>query len=428
VADGLDVIAVWIAKEGTVVVGMVLRPQLGRMQHLCASCHPRVEEGLDGGAVGGGERDVGLTEAVTGVTGSDPEVRIRLYSVTDDVPQVHDPPSAQWSEDSVVEGGAGRHIGALDGKMIEHDLTLFIATSPEEKSKVVIAERLVAGALEPVVGQVYFSPECHALYEGLGFGASPAKMGDVALPDGPAYFCSRGSVMGQVPGELVAAAFAVFKPGVVVPAVAHGWKLTDAVTICEARTVGAIGQLRRILGERPPGLARATELLLRANEGLRPEGRALYAGVLSLGLPGDPIGDMWRLGDLLREYRGDSHTASWVSAGFDATEIGLLTELYWGLPLRTYVRSRAWSDADLDAAEARLTERCLIVGGAFTDEGRAAREAVESATDRACSRIVTNLGDDLGELVEILNSWSGGIQAAGGYPGRGPHDLARFSR
>ena len=34
----------------------------------------------------------------------------------------------------------------------------------------------------------------------------------VALPDGPAYFTSRGSVMGQVPGELVAAAFAVFNP------------------------------------------------------------------------------------------------------------------------------------------------------------------------------------------------------------------------
>jgi hypothetical protein len=312
--------------------------------------------------------------------------------------------------------------------MIEHDLTLFMAWSPEEKSKVVIAERLVAGALEPVVGQVYFSPECHSLYEGLGFGASPAKMGDVALPDGPAYFCSRGSVMGQVPGELVAAAFAVFKPGVVVPAVAHGWTLTDAATICEARTEGSIGQLRRILGERPPGLARATDLLLRANEGLRPEGRALYAGVLALGLPGDPIGDMWRLGDLLREYRGDSHTASWVSAGFDATEIGLLTELYWGLPLRTYVRSRAWSDADLDAAEARLTDRRLIAGGAFTDEGRAAREAVEAATDRACSPIATNLGDDLGELVEILSSWSGAIQAAGGYPGRGPHDLAQLSR
>jgi hypothetical protein len=75
---------------------------------------------------------------------------------------------------------------------------------------------------------------------------------------------------------------------------------------------------------------------------------------VSLGLPGDPLGDAWRLADMLREYRGDAHTSAWTAAGFDATEIGLLTELYWGLPMRTYIRTRAWSDADLDAAEDRL--------------------------------------------------------------------------
>jgi len=153
----------------------------------------------------------------------------------------------------------------------------------------VIAARALAAALEPVTGQVYFSPECHAGYEALGFGASPAMMGDVALPDGPAYFCSRGSVLGQVSGEVVAAAFGVFNPAVVVPAVTGGWALTDAATIGEARTEGAVAQLHRILGPNPAGLARATELLRRAGDGLRPEGRPLYAGLLALGLPGDPI-------------------------------------------------------------------------------------------------------------------------------------------
>lgn len=291
-----------------------------------------------------------------------------------------------------------------------------------------IPARALAAALEPVTGQVYFSPECHRRYEALGFAASPGTMGEVALPDGPAYFCSRGSVLGQVPGELVAATFAVFNPAVVVPAVTQGWTLTDAATIGEARTAGAVGQLGRILGERPDGLARATELLVAANRGLRPEGRPLYAGLLSLGLPGDPLGDMWRLGDRLREYRGDSHIAAWVGAGFDATEIGLLTELYWGLPLRTYVRTRAWSDCDLDAAEARLVARGLVADGALTDEGRVQREAVEVVTDRACQPIVDNLGPDLDELVGILRTWGGAVQDAGGYPASGPHDLARVSR
>ncbi len=289
------------------------------------------------------------------------------------------------------------------------------------------AARALAAALEPVTGQVYFSPECHAGYEALGFAASPAKMGEVALPDGPAYFTSRGSVLGQVPGEVVAAAFGVFNPAVVVPAVAHGWSLTDAPTICAARTDGAVGQLRRILGAAPDGVERAADLLRRATDGLRPEGRALFAGLLSQALPGDPLGDAWRLGDRLREYRGDSPIAAWTTAGFDATEIGLLTELYWGLPMRTYVRSRAWSDEQLDAAEERLASRGLVSGGAFTESGRAAREAVEVATDRACRAFLDPLGDDVGELAAILTGWGDQVRAGRGYPGSGPHDLARLS-
>ena len=99
--------------------------------------------------------------------------------------------------------------------------------------------RALAAALEPVTGQVYFSPECHANYVALGFADSRGQANGVALPDGPAYFTSRGSLMGQVPGELVAAAFAVFNPETVVPSVSLGWTLTDAATICAARDDGA---------------------------------------------------------------------------------------------------------------------------------------------------------------------------------------------
>jgi len=288
--------------------------------------------------------------------------------------------------------------------------------------------RALAGALEPFTGQVYFSPECHAGYEALGFSPSLGKMGEVSLPDGPAYFTSRGSVMGQVPGEVVAAAFGVFNPAVVVPSVAHGWTLVDAATICQARTDGAVGQLRRILGDTPDGIERGVELLRKATDGLRPEGKPLFAGLVAQGLPGEPLGDAWRLADQLREFRGDVHVNAWASAGFDATEIGLLTELYWGLPMRTYVRSRAWSDAELDAAEERLAARGLVADGGFTDAGRAEREAVEVATDAGCRPITDRLGDDVDELVGLLGGWSRAVQAAGGYPAAGPHELAGLAR
>ena len=96
--------------------------------------------------------------------------------------------------------------------------------------------------------------------------------------------------MGQVPGQVVAAAFAVFNPDAVVPSVELGWSKVDAPAICAARTRGAVDQLVRVLGAEPEGLRRAAELLADAAAPLRPEGKPLFAGLLSLGLPGDPMG------------------------------------------------------------------------------------------------------------------------------------------
>ncbi|MGQ0830207.1 MAG: SCO6745 family protein [Microthrixaceae bacterium] len=280
------------------------------------------------------------------------------------------------------------------------------------------AARALARAIEPVVGQVFFAPECHERYAALGFGASPGSSRDgVAFPDGPAYFTSRGSALGQAPGELVAAAFGVFNPEVVVPAVSYGWTLTDAATIADERLFGAVEQLARLLGERPEGVERTAELLARATAPLEPWGRALFAGTLSQPLPGTPLGDLFRLGDRLREFRGDSHIAVWVAAGFDAVEIGLLTEPYWGIPSRTYIRTRAWSDAQLDAAEERLRSAGLLDDdGAVTAEGRAAREAVELATDAQMAPAIAALGEDFEELIDLLTPMSRQVMAGAGYP------------
>jgi hypothetical protein len=137
------------------------------------------------------------------------------------------------------------------------------------------------------------------------------------------------------------------------------------------------------------------------------------------------MGDAWRLADRLREFRGDAHIAAWTSAGFDATEIGLLTELFWGLPMRTYIRTRAWNDADLDAAEQRLRDRGLLDGDGLSEQGRAERGAVEDATDRQMAPTIDAVGDDLATLLGILEPWGAEIRAVAGYLPSGPHELAR---
>lgn len=288
--------------------------------------------------------------------------------------------------------------------------------------------RALGGALEPFVGQVYFSRECHERYVALGFAASPGEMNGVAMPEMVSYFTSRGSLMGQVPGELVAAAFAVFNPVVVVPAVTAGWAITDAKSVCAARRDGAVAQLQRILGSNPAGVDEARRVLQRAVSVLRPEGRPLFAGTLSQSVPDDALAACWHYGDMLREFRGDAHTAAWISAGFDATEIGLMTELFWGLPLKSYSRTRGWSEDDYRAAIDRLESRGLIGDGAFTDAGRAAREGVERATDAQMTVALEAMGDDLDRLLGLLAPWSQAVQTHKGYPASGPHELAEAAR
>ena len=284
--------------------------------------------------------------------------------------------------------------------------------------------RALGGALEPFVGQVYFSPECHANYVALGFQPSPGQMNGVAMPEMVSYFTSRGSLMGQVPGELVAAAFAVFNPVIVIPAVTAGWAITDASTVCDARRRGAIGQLERIVGAKPGGIAQARATLERAASVLRPEGRPLFAGTLSQSVPDTDLGAAWHFGDMLREYRGDAHTAAWISAGLDATEIGLLTELFWGLPLKSYSRTRGWSEDDYAAAIERLESRGLLKDGSFTPAGRELRESVEVHTDDQMRGVMTAIGDDFGRLIDQLTAWSNAVRALKGYPESGPHELA----
>jgi hypothetical protein len=292
--------------------------------------------------------------------------------------------------------------------------------------------RRLRNAVEPVAAGVYFAPEAFAAYQALGFDPSPASdASGVPRPELKSYFVSRAACLGQVPGQLVAAAFGVFNPRVVVPAVAAGWQIAGREAGLKAREQGATEMLRRVLGGQPEGLSRATELLRRGADAAAWEGRAIYAGLRSLGFPGTPLGDLWRAADLLREHRGDSHVISWAVGGADALEILLLTEQWWGLPPRAYAPTRGWTPQDMDAGFARLQQRGLMTGDEqLTDTGRAFREEIEVRTDELERSVLDALGDDLNELLGHLDPWSEAIIEAKSYPqriagvynvGGGPH-------
>ena len=157
--------------------------------------------------------------------------------------------------------------------------------------------------VEPLAANVYFAPEAQERYKAMDLGY------------GQSYFISRGACMGQVPGEVIASAFGVFNPVMVKAMVDEGWSKTDAPTILEARQSGR----DREPAPHPRRRARrhgAGHRIAAARPATPPSAktRALYNGLRSLGWPGDPIGDLWRAADLVREHRGDSHNCAFVAA------------------------------------------------------------------------------------------------------------------
>jgi hypothetical protein len=271
--------------------------------------------------------------------------------------------------------------------------------------------RDIRNLCEPIGANVYFAPEAHANYAKLGLGGY-----------GPAYFCSRGASLGRPNGLVVTSAFGVFSPAVVVPAVDEGWSKTEPEPLLQARYDGATASLRRLLGEvDEKQLGRAVELLRRGLDVAEGAGHALFSGLKSLPFPDEPIGQLWRCCDMLREHRGDSHISVWTKAMLQPVEIQLMSELQMGIPLKTYSATRGWTVAQMDAALDGMRAKGWIEGDAFTPEGRAFRERLESETDEMEVPIVDAIGDDLDELLRILRPWTMAIVkvgiAGGGYPG-----------
>jgi hypothetical protein len=271
--------------------------------------------------------------------------------------------------------------------------------------------------VELVCANVYFAPEAHERYAALG------------LDYAPGYFASRGGCLGHPSGEVVAAAFGVFKPAVVKVAIDEAWSKTDPATILAAREDGAVASLTRIYGPAlagvgEAGVQRATELLFRCADAATGEGRALFSGLRSLGRPDTLLGDLWRAADLVREHRGDSHIIAWASHGVDAVEATLTTELWWRLPMGSYVKTRGWSDDEIARAIERLRGDGIVERDEFTPAGEHLRSEIEWATDRQERAVVEALGGDSAELFALLTPLAETMIAAKGYP-RDPRLMTR---
>ncbi|HKY76968.1 MAG TPA: hypothetical protein VJS45_12560, partial [Acidimicrobiia bacterium] len=151
-----------------------------------------------------------------------------------------------------------------------------------------------------------------------------AKLG---LPFVPGYLWGRAVGLGEPSAEAVAAAFAIYEPGLVRAMYEHARRQCGRAGFVAAREEATIASLHEILGD--VDVADVLAVLRRGADAADGSGRALYSGLRSLGWPEDPLGQLWRVCDLLREHRGDSHMAVWVAADLSAVSINLLTEAWF---------------------------------------------------------------------------------------------------
>ena len=215
-----------------------------------------------------------------------------------------------------------------------------------------LARRLL-DRFEPVHGVTYFAPEVREALDGLGY--KGYWMG---------YFATRSAPLGQVAPEVVTAIFYNFAPTRVAKALPAAWQIAGPEEALRVRLDTAVAVLRRYGLKADENVSTAAELLSRVARNAPLCGRPLFAANSALPWPDDPLGALWHATTLLREHRGDTHTAVLSAAGVTGRECNVLHSASGAIPRDYIARTR-----DYDDEEWRLCEQQLAARGLLDDEG-----------------------------------------------------------
>lgn len=284
--------------------------------------------------------------------------------------------------------------------------------------------REVRNMVEPVAGVAFFAPEVHRRYETLGFpnpGGEGGETEGVRRFDWTAYFAARAACIAGVDGAGAAEAFHVFPVQRVTMAIDEAFAMAEPSSLLAARLDGTVVALERLLAKRQSfdeaSLIEATDMLATGLAAAPMTGRPLFTGLRSLPLPESALGRWWRCCDQYREHRMDVHAAVLREADIDGCQACLLNDARQGLGLGTYVRTRGWTDQEINAAISSLQGRGLLDEVGLTPQGRDVREAVEAKTDDGQAPIVEAMAD-LGRFEKLVGWQRQAIIDDYGYPGR----------
>jgi hypothetical protein len=228
------------------------------------------------------------------------------------------------------------------------------------------------------------------------------------------YVWGRAAALGDVPATLVVAAFAAFEPHLITTVYQDARSHISRDELLAIRDEATIESLQGILGE--VDVTGAVNVLRRGLAAVDGTGRALFSGLLSRPWPDSPVGQLWHACDLVREHRGDSHIAAYITAGLGPVAMNILTELYVGMPLGSYTATRGWSAEVIASVVEQLQKKGLVADGALMPAGLRLREEIEEHTDAMEQPLVEAIGNDFETLVAQLNEWSELCIKAGAFP------------
>jgi len=263
--------------------------------------------------------------------------------------------------------------------------------------------------LEPYHSVLYFAPEARERYDEIGLRGF--WMG---------YFAGRAAPMGAVSAGTVVATFFNFRPDMVARAIPDAWSFASPAAVIDARLAGVDRALRRLVPGKmdDPAVHEAAALARAAAEEADAPGRPLFAANVELPWPDEPHLVLWQAATCLREHRGDGHVAALMAAGLDGCQAHLTLAGTGTIPRDVLQHNRGWSDDDWTRAAEQLTARgWLDAAHRLTEEGRAARQAIEDRTDELASSPWKQLGEHRAErLSELLRPLARGVVSAGGVP------------
>jgi len=264
------------------------------------------------------------------------------------------------------------------------------------------AARKLRARGDAINGAVWFAAES-------GNGYAP-----IPLAGTTASMAARAACLGATPPEVAAALFAPIEPTNLVARLREAWTVTTPAALLDAREHAVVAWLERALDGVPAGLDALLAELEAALDAAPTEAHPVFAALRTLPRPSHPLARLQRVGEMIRERRGDSHRNAWSAAGLSAVELCVLTDAWRGQPIGTVASgAMGWSGDRTETTAAALQARGWLDGDAITDDGRGARESIEAATDAGDAPVVAALGDRAGDLIDALSPLARTIVAAG---------------